>query len=298
MSLERFMKSRLVVQSPSTRIYDAVRAMEDNGIGAVLVHDGKSLVGMVTDRDASLKVIGEDLDPFEFELADIMSAPIVSVASTASVIEVAQLMLDRHVRRIPIVDGSAVRGLVTLDDLILEHAVDAATLAAIVRAQLSEPARLKPKGQLGPQARAGVAADPRRAERQREARRRRTYARLLNRVLAFTDLTLTDQAERALLIVVSGLCRRLTPEEAADFLAQLPSSLRQYAVANVPAGPDPSIDRDALEEQVNLALEVGPERAARVVQEVARALQDSVSAGELQDVVSQLPPDMKELFGG
>lgn len=298
MSLEKFMKSRLVVQSPGTRIYDAVRAMQDNGIGAVLVHDGKSLVGMVTDRDASLKVIGEDLDPFDFELADIMSSPVATVSVTASVAEVAQLMIDRHVRRIPIVDGPAVRGIVTLDDLILEHAVDAFTLAGIIRGQLAEPARLKPKGQLSPTARGRARVSAEAAERHRDARRRQTYARLLNRILTSTDLTLTEQAEQALLIVVSGLCRRLTPEEAADFLAQLPSSLRQYAIANVPSGPDPSIDLELLEEQVNRALEVGPERAARVVRQIGRALRDSISAGELRDVMSQLPPEMKELFAG
>src|SRR5688572_15490208 len=100
MSLDRFMQSRLVVQSPNTRIYDAVRAMEDNAIGAVLLHDGERLVGIVTDRDLCLKVIGDDLDAFDFQLTDVMSTPVATVPADASMADVAEVMLARHVRRV------------------------------------------------------------------------------------------------------------------------------------------------------------------------------------------------------
>jgi CBS domain-containing protein len=164
MSLERFIVARMVVQSPETCIYDAVRAMQDNHIGAVLVHDGEALVGIVTDRDLGLKVTELELDPFESQLVDVMSAPVASVSRRASVVDVAALMIAHGVRRIPIVDGGAVIGIVTLDDLILEHAVDAYTLAAIVRAQLAAPTKLK----------APVTCIPWRTRRPPETRRRVT----------------------------------------------------------------------------------------------------------------------------
>jgi CBS-domain-containing membrane protein len=268
--------------------------MEDNHVGAVLVHDGQRLVGIVTDRDLGVKALADDLDPFEFELLDIMSSPVATVSSDASVADVAQLMLDRHVRRIPIVDEDAIRGLVTVDDLILERGVDPVTLAAIVRHQLSEPSRLKPRGwtrpgQHSPDAAAGSAL-------RREAHRRRAYARLLRRTLAKTQLTLTDQAELALQIVLTGLLRRVNRGEAADALAQLPLRLRQYAVANIAAGPDLRIHRATIEKELDRRLEVGPTRAAQILEGAVAALKTSIDAGELRDLASQLPSDLKELL--
>jgi CBS domain-containing protein/uncharacterized protein (DUF2267 family) len=297
MSLERFTKSRLVVQSPETRIYDAARAMEDNAIGAVLVHDGARLVGIVTDRDLCLKVIGDDLDAFDFQLKDVMSSPVASVPADGSVADVAQVMLDRHVRRVPIVDGAQIIGVATLDDLLLEHAVDRQTLAAIIRGQLSEPARLKPKGKLHPTApQVGAGARQLWAQRRHEAKRRQSYAKLIKHTMHLAGLDSAELAEHALLIVISSVLRRVTADEASDFLAQMPRSLREYAIANVPSGPDSSIRRDAVDAEVASLLGVGPEHGARVVRQVGQALAAAVSRGELKDLQSQLPADMREIF--
>lgn len=299
MSLERFMKSRLVVQSPSTRIYDAVRAMEDNAIGAVLVHDGERLVGIVTDRDLCLKVIGDDLDAFDFQLKDVMSSPVASVPADGSVADVAEVMLDRHVRRVPILDGAEILGVATLDDLLLEHAVDRQTLAAIIRGQLSEPARLKPKGKLHPtpsQVDTSSSAGRLWAQRRHDARRRQSYAKLVKHTMLLAGLDSAELAEHALLIVISAVLRRVTAGEAADFLGQMPRSLRDYAIANIPSGPDVSIRRDAVDAEVAALLGVGLEHGARVVRQVGQALAAAVSRGELKDLQSQLPADMREIF--
>jgi CBS domain-containing protein len=150
MSLSKYTRARLVIQRPEVHAYDAARAMEDNHVGAVIVHDGQHVVGMVTDRDLALTLVAGDLDPFEVQLLQIMATPVVVQPLTASEADAAQLMINHRVRRIPIVDGERVVGLVTLDDLLLEQALDGATVAAIVRAQLEEPARLKRRGAVAP----------------------------------------------------------------------------------------------------------------------------------------------------
>jgi CBS domain-containing protein/uncharacterized protein (DUF2267 family) len=298
MSLDEFMKSRIIVQSPGTRIYDAVRAMEDNAVGAVLVHDGRHLVGIATDRDLTVKVIGDDLDAFDFLLQDVMSAPVVSVPSSATVADIAALMIERHVRRVPVVDGAAVVGMVTLDDLTLERAVDAQVLAAIVRGQLSQPSRSKPQGKVHPTS--PIAGDSEavalQAQRRHEARRRQTYAKLIARVMAGTGLDSAALAERALLIVVTAVIRRVTAEEAADFLAQLPGHLRDYAIANVSTGPDRSVRRKTVDAEVAALLDVCLERAAVIVRHVGEAISAGITRGALSDIESQLPHDMKEIF--
>ncbi|MET0411250.1 MAG: CBS domain-containing protein [Polyangiaceae bacterium] len=293
MSLERFLPARVVVQSPDTRLYDAVRAMQDNNIGAVLVHDGQSLVGVVTDRDLGLKLAELELDPFESQLVDVMTSPVVSIGRDASVVDVAALMIASNVRRIPIVDGDMILGLVTLDDLILEHAVDAFTLAAIVLAQLAAPTKLKAAGRVRPGS--GGASASERATRH-EVRQGQAYVALLKRTMDSTGLTSRDEAERALNTVLSGLLRRVTAEEAGDLLAQLPSRLREYALRLVVSGSQQAVSRGFIERALAASLDVGPERAGRIAAQVAHVLEQSVSAGEMAQFKGRLPSDLRELF--
>jgi CBS domain-containing protein len=150
MTLEKYTQGRLVVTHPDTTAYDAIRAMEDNHIGAVVVRDDTGVVGFVTDRDLALQVIAFDQDPFEIRLRTLMSRPVEVISLAASTAEAAQRMLDRHVRRLPIVDGSKLVGIVTLDDLIADCAIDPGMTADIVRTQLAEPARLKDAGRRRP----------------------------------------------------------------------------------------------------------------------------------------------------
>jgi uncharacterized protein (DUF2267 family) len=228
----------------------------------------------------------------------VMSAPVACVGAEATVADVAELMAAHHVRRVPVVDGAAIVGIVTLDDLILEHAVDASTLAAIVRGQLAEPSRMRAQGRMNPASAVHGDRETSRLNLQRrhDARRRQVYARLVKRTVELTGLDSAEDAEHALLIVLSALLRRLTPGEAADLLAQLPSSLRDYAIANVPGGPDLSVRRALIEDQLVSALEVGHARAAQLVRQVGRALGEGISRGEMNDVKSQLPPDLKEIL--
>src|SRR5689334_14624152 len=104
MSLSKYTQGRLVVLPPRATLYDASRAMADNHIGAVIVHDGEHVVGMVTDRDLALAT-ADDEDPFQAQLDEIMSSPAVVLPESASVDDAARRMLNHCVRRIPIVDG-------------------------------------------------------------------------------------------------------------------------------------------------------------------------------------------------
>jgi CBS domain-containing protein len=177
MTLENY-THRLVAMHPETTVYDAVRAMEDNHIGAVVVQDDGRILGIVTDRDLAIQVISFDQDPLELRLSTIMSKPVQVVSIEASPDEAARMMLDRHVRRLPIVSGSKLVGMLTLDDLIADRAVDPALVAQIVRTQLAEPSRLKFAGQRGP----GAVVHPedlrqvRRGTRSRAPRRREAGA--------------------------------------------------------------------------------------------------------------------------
>lgn len=296
MSLSKYTQARLVVQRPEATAHDAARAMEDNHIGAVIVHDGEKVIGMVTDRDLAISVTAADRDPFEVQLRDIMSSPVVVLPPTADESDAARLMLSNHVRRIPLVHGARVVGLVTLDDLVLEQALDGATLASIIRAQLSDAARLKRKGAIGPEERLGGGAARRlRMATRHDARAERSYAALVQRTRELTGLPSSHSAEAALEEVLSGIVRRILPEEARQLLAQIPSLLADR-LASQTDGPDLQVTRGGMENTIAYLLSVAPERAEQIVRQVARAIEQSISAGEIADVRAQLPPELRELF--
>lgn len=247
---------------------------------------------MLTDRDLALAV-ADDEDPFQAQLDEVMSSPAVVLRESASEEDAARMMLNHHVRRIPIVDGTRVTGLITLDDLIVDQAVDGATLAAIVRAQLSDSARLKRRGDLGPGA-TWRASEARRAQRH-GARAERSYAALLARTRELTGLRTPHAAEAALEEVLSGIIRRIRPEEARQLLAQVPSLLADR-LASQTDGPDLHVSRAGMERSIAYLLSVDAQRAAQIVGQVAQALEQSISAGEIADVRAQLPADLRELF--
>lgn len=287
---------RLIVHRPETRAYDAARAMQDNHVGAVLVHDGKHVVGVVTDRDLATQVIGGELDALNVTLSQIMSTPAVVVSASANEADAAALMLEHRVRRLPVVDGEELVGLVTFDDLVLDQTVAPGTLAAIVQAQLAAPSRLKPQGQTHP-TRSEVDAQLRRAraERRHAGRAALAYGALLGRTLIAARLESRERTEAALEEVLSQLLRRITPDEARQLLAQLPSSL-QGRLAAAPTGPDRGITRATIEHAVSKRLDVTPGRADGIALGVCEALAATISAGELENLRSQLPTDMKDLL--
>jgi CBS domain-containing protein/uncharacterized protein (DUF2267 family) len=276
MTLRTYARGRLVVLSADAPAQDAARAMDSNRIGTVLVQDGGAMLGVVTDRDIAMRVTAAGRDPAQTPLADVMSRNVAALPASASRTEAVRLMQKHNVRRIPLVDGQRVVGIVTLDDLLLDEAAPLDELAKIIRAQL---------GDGGP---AG------RARRRAEARAEGTYWRLLNELRASADLETTADAEIVLDVALSALLQRLTPGEAEDLLAQLPMLLR--ARMPLPAGPDKEITRQTIESELAQRLGVAPERAQSILDAFGATLSRNVSEGQMEDVRLQLPEKMRSML--
>jgi uncharacterized protein (DUF2267 family) len=116
------------------------------------------------------------------------------------------------------------------------------------------------------------------------------------RLRAELGISHPDRALAAFEVVAAALMRRLTPDEARDFAAQLPRTVRER-LEDLPAGPDASITRQTMEWDMAEELQLDADAAAEMVERVAACLGDFVSQGEVADIVAQLPLDMKALFG-
>jgi CBS domain-containing protein/uncharacterized protein (DUF2267 family) len=268
MSLERYRLDRVVIQSPKTRVYDAARAMESNHIGLIVVADHGRVVGVITDRDIALRVVSFQLDPTQATLNDVMTDNPATLSIDADEQAALELMRDRHVRRLPLVEHGAVVGVVTLDDLTLSKTAEREALREVIRAQLAEPAPFKPRGELHPTqpARYPSRGVDERA-RARSARAEQTAVEAVRLVQMTTRLETEEQALQAFDAVVSALVRRVTPDEAKDLLSQLPSTLRERWL-DLPAGPHVGVTRQSLVSELERRLNVDSTRA----DEIARAV--------------------------
>lgn len=281
MPLQWYRRPRLVVLNSSTPVLDAARAIEQNRIGAVIVQDKGRVVGIVTDRDLAVRALGRALDPKTTPLAQVMTPSPVTLTPADSREDAIRLMQERNIRRVPLVEGERVVGIVTLDDLLLDEAAPIEELAAVVQAQIGE---------------GGPADTPRSPARRRSlARAEATLGRLLNEVRAETGLANTEQARTALEIVLASVVRRLTPDEAEDLIAQLPSLLQPQLRA-LPPGPDKDITRDAIEAELARRLDLDPARAVLLLEAVAGTIAQNVSPGQVDDVRRQLPPELRGAF--
>jgi len=297
MSLDHFRRTRLVVLTPRSTVYQAARAMADNHIGAVLVSRDSELAGIVTDRDLGIGVLGGELDPKTTPLGDIMSEGVVACDVGASLDDVVRLMIDHAIRRVPITENNRPVGLITFDDLVVDGSVDLESLRAIVTAQLEVETPHKPAGVLhptAPKATRDQAAIRTRALLRAKARAEATYNRMINAVMEATRLDRV-RAERALIIAVSMLCRRLTPEEARDLVAQLPSML-QPALERCLDGPDRSVTAQAMTDEIERSIGLDREAAHATLRGVFKIVGDCVAAGQIDEVRGQLPEDMKTLL--
>lgn len=133
MSLERFRRTRMVILTRQSKVYQAARAMADSHIGSVLVSEPPGLAGIVTDRDLALAVIGGGLDPRTTPLDEVMSEDVVACEIKAELDDVVRLMQEHGVRRVPITEDGRVVGLITFDDLVVDGSVPPEALPRSLR---------------------------------------------------------------------------------------------------------------------------------------------------------------------
>jgi CBS domain-containing protein len=127
--------------TPGTFIGDVARLMRDLDVGMVpIAQDGK-LLGVITDRDITVRVTAAGLNPYESPVQDFMSPNVVKVSPDDDVEQVRQLMADRQIRRVLVVDGDNVVGVISLGDLSTRDRSEDAASGAVLE-EISEPTNL------------------------------------------------------------------------------------------------------------------------------------------------------------
>ena len=99
-------------------VLDAVKTMVEANVGSLLITDGGEIAGIVTERDylrrAALAGSADATTP----VREIMSAPVICVTPETSIEECMALMTERRIRHVPVVDGGALVGMISIGDLV------------------------------------------------------------------------------------------------------------------------------------------------------------------------------------
>ncbi|WP_320776059.1 CBS domain-containing protein [Streptomyces sp. CRN 30] len=107
----------VVAVRPDSSLFEAARLMRDQDIGDVVVADGHRVVGVLTDRDITVRAVAEGLDPMAVGAGTVCTGDPLLVAPDEPVGDALALMREHAVRRLPVVEDGLPVGVVSLGDL-------------------------------------------------------------------------------------------------------------------------------------------------------------------------------------
>ncbi len=126
--------------SPGTTIGDVARMMRDFNVGIIpVVNDGR-LLGVITDRDITIRVTAAGLNPHETTVQDFMSPNPVSLSPGDDVAKARDLMAEHQIRRLLVTDGDELVGIVSLGDVATKDKGDDTKTGQVLE-EISEPTK-------------------------------------------------------------------------------------------------------------------------------------------------------------
>jgi CBS domain-containing protein len=139
MQVRELMTRQVEVVSPDSTVQDAAQKMKDLDVGPLPVCEGDRLVGMITDRDITVRSTAEGYDPWTTRVGDAMTPEVNYCYEDDDVAEAARLMKDKEVRRLAVLSrDKRLVGIVSLGDLAV-HLGDEQVSGETLK-RVSEPA--------------------------------------------------------------------------------------------------------------------------------------------------------------
>src|SRR5262245_3938434 len=141
MLVEAIMQTAPATVDRDHTVLRAARLMREKDVGSVVVVDEKGRpVGMLTDRDLAVKVLGEGKSP-ETPVDEVMSHPVFAVSRDALVFDTLREMARRHVHRMPVIDGETkhIVGIVTAEAALMLLTTELANIADVM--SVARPSR-------------------------------------------------------------------------------------------------------------------------------------------------------------
>ncbi|MFD2524031.1 CBS domain-containing protein [Emticicia soli] len=104
--------------SSDTTVYNALVEMADKNIGAVLVIDDGNLSGIFSERDYARKIVLKGLHSDATLVKDVMTAKVITIDLEHKLEDAMQIMSDKHIRHLPVMDGKELVGIISINDVV------------------------------------------------------------------------------------------------------------------------------------------------------------------------------------
>jgi len=116
-TVKDLMTQNIISILPETSVVEATRIMSARDLSSILIKTGDDYIGIFTDRDVMRKVVASGLDPNDTVVREIMSSPLITISEDAGLEEAAKKMRDRKIRRLIVINESAVVGIISESDI-------------------------------------------------------------------------------------------------------------------------------------------------------------------------------------
>ena len=117
--IQDIMARTLITVNLTTTALQVAKMMEQGGIGAIMVQDNSSPVGIVTDRDFATKIAANNLS-FDTPVEKIMSSPLITINHNEPISAAAERMTSKKIRKLAVTENGKVVGIITSTDLVTQ----------------------------------------------------------------------------------------------------------------------------------------------------------------------------------
>jgi len=128
MRARELMVKSVITLERDVSVQDAARMMNENGIGCLVAVDNGEIIGILTERDLLKRVLETCRNPKETKVSEIMTRNVIVGDPDKKLVEATRLMFENKVKKLPIVEGDRLVGLITLTDIARATHVDKKTM--------------------------------------------------------------------------------------------------------------------------------------------------------------------------
>ena len=104
--------------SSNSTVRQALQLMADKNIGAIVIKDQDNLTGIFSERDYARKVVLKGKNSNDTKLAEVMSKDVITISSDMQIDACMQLMTDKRIRHLPVVDNGKSLGIISIGDVV------------------------------------------------------------------------------------------------------------------------------------------------------------------------------------
>jgi CBS domain-containing protein len=131
-------RTNVVTVEPTESVADVIRRMHGEAVGSVVVAEGEQPLGLVSDRDLAMAVLDETFDAEETSIEDVLDEETPTIDAQAGVYDLVELLSQKGLRRVPVVDDGELAGIISLSDVVVLLGMELQHVATAIRS--SSPA--------------------------------------------------------------------------------------------------------------------------------------------------------------